>query len=117
MVDSKSYKRSIIFLSIIIAVLCLMIAVGFTIGLLSEDPDGLERVLIDAQGEDFIDELPSPWDPYLGWIENEYVAGIIGTLLSATLIICPFYLIALLKRRKKDGCVIVKVNNAINKPI
>jgi len=31
-----------------------MIAVGFTIGVLSDAPDGLERVLIDQNGESWL---------------------------------------------------------------
>ncbi|MFX0071828.1 MAG: hypothetical protein ACFFAO_12125 [Candidatus Hermodarchaeota archaeon] len=98
MVDFEKYKWPILTVVIIIIVLMIMIAIGFTIGILSEDPDGLERVLIDARGEEWVESLPSPWEPILGWIDNDYIAGIIGILLSIVLITGAFYVIIYLKK-------------------
>jgi len=80
----------------------LVIAIGFTIGFLSEDPDGLERVLIDYYGEEWLENLVSPWIPFLSWITNDYVAGIIGIVLSIAVLMGSFYLITRLKKRKLD---------------
>jgi len=93
MVNISKYKWPLITLVIIIAVLMTMIAIGFTIGILSENPDGLERVLIDNNGESWLENLPSPWIPFLSWIQNEYLAGIIGIVISAVLILSVFYII------------------------
>ncbi|MBD3341740.1 MAG: hypothetical protein GF353_21725 [Candidatus Lokiarchaeota archaeon] len=79
-----------------------MIAVGFTIGILSEDPDGLERALIDARSEEWLEGLPSPWEPILGWVESDYVAGIIGILLAIALMTIVFYIIIVLKKKAND---------------
>ena len=98
----EKYKWSVITIVIIIAVLMVMIAVGFTIGILSEDPDGLERSLIDAKGEDWLEGLPSLWEPVLGWIGNDYIIGIIGIFLTFFLMVALFHLIISLKKRKQD---------------
>jgi len=82
--------------------LMLVIAVGFTIGFLSENPDGLERVLIDYYGEEWLDNLFSPWIPFLSWITNDYVAGILGIVLSIAVLMGSFYLITHLKKRKLE---------------
>ena len=60
MVEWERYKWPIITIVVIIGVLMLMIAIGFTLGILSEDPDGLERALIDIRGEEWLegDYLP-----------------------------------------------------------
>ena len=79
----------------------LLLAVGFTLGILSDDPDGLERSLIDARGEDWFEGLKSPWDPIFGGIENEFIAGVVGILLSVILMIFIFYLIAYVKKKKE----------------
>lgn len=100
MVEIKQYKWPLITIVIIIAVLMLMIAVGFTIGILSEDPDGMERMLIDANGEPWLEELPSYWEPFLGGIDSEYLAGVVGLSLSVVFMIAIFYLIAFIKKRK-----------------
>ena len=92
MVDSKNYTRPIIYISIVVAVLLFLMSIGFVIGFLSENPDGLERSLIDANGESWIESLPSPWTPILGWINNDYIAGLVGVGLSVALIISVFYL-------------------------
>ena len=100
MVGTKNYKRPIIYLSIIIAVLLFLMSIGFVLGFLSENPDGLERSLIDVHGESWIDNLPSPWTPILGWIGNDYIAGLIGILLTVILIISVFYLIIYIHKNR-----------------
>ena len=102
MVEWERYKWPVISIIVIIAVLMLMIAIGFTLGILSEDPDGLERVLIDIRGEEWLEGLASPWDPILGWIDNDYVAGIVGILLTVVLIIAVFSIIAYISKRMKS---------------
>ena len=98
----EKYKWPIITIVVIISVLMVMIAVGFTLGMLSEDPDGLERSLIDVQGEDWLEGLPSIWEPVLGWIGNDYIIGIIGILLTFFLMVAIFYLVVSLKKRTQD---------------
>ena len=98
----EQYKRPIIIIFVITIGLIVMIAVGFPLGILSQNPDGLERVLIDYNGESWLENLFSPWMPILAWIENDYIAGVIGIILTTTIIISVFYLITFLKRRKKE---------------
>jgi hypothetical protein len=100
MVEFERFKWPIITVLIIIVALMVVLATGFTIGFLSEDPDGLERVLIDIYGEEWLENLISPWIPILSWITNDYVAGIIGIILSITIIIGVFYLISYSKKKK-----------------
>ncbi len=83
----------------------LVISIGFTLGFLSEDPDGLERVLIDAyggaeEGEEWLEGLSSPWDPIFGGIESDYIAGLIGILLSFVIIMAVFFLIVKFKKKE-----------------
>jgi len=99
LVKLKRYKWPIITVLVIIVALMLVLATGFTIGFLSENPDGLERVLIDMHGEEWLENLISPWIPILSFITNDYVAGIVGIILSITLITGVFYLIS----KKKKG--------------
>lgn len=101
MVKFEEIKWPILSIVIIIAILMLMIAVGFTIGILSDDPDGLERALIDTRGEEWVENLHSPWDPILGGIESDFIAGIVGILLSVALMIAIFYIIIYIKKRKE----------------
>jgi hypothetical protein len=93
MVNISKYKWPLVTVAIIIGVLMIMIATGFTIGILSENPDGLERVLIDNNGESWLENLPSPWIPFLSWIHNDYIAGVLGILISAVFILSIFYAI------------------------
>jgi len=102
MAEKGRYKWPLITIIVIVAALMLVIAIGFTIGFLSENPDGLERVLIDYYGEEWLENLYSPWIPFLSWITNDYVAGIIGTVLSIALLMGTFYLITRLKKRKLE---------------
>ena len=84
----------------------LVLALGFTIGILSNDPDGLERTLIDGngggeEGETWVEDLISPWNPPLGNIPNEYLAGIIGIISSFVIMVVIFRGIIVLKKKKK----------------
>ena len=96
----KRNKWPLITIITVVAALMFVLAVGFTIGFLSDNPDGLERVLIDYNGEEWLENLISPWIPFLSWITNDYVAGIIGIVLSITVLTGTFYLITRLKKRK-----------------
>ena len=98
----KRNKWPLITILIIVIALMSVIAVGFTIGFLSENPDGLERVLIDYYGEEWLENLFSPWIPFLSWITNDYVAGIVGVILSITVLMGTFYLITRLKKKKLE---------------
>jgi len=86
---------------IIVIVLLVMITIGYPLGILSEDPDGLERVLIDQNSESWLEELSSVWVPFLSWIENNYIAAIIGVLLSAIIIFAVFKLFAYRNKTKE----------------
>ena len=101
MVDLKKYRGPILSIVIIFAVLAVMIAIGFTIGILSEDPDGLERVLIDVRGEEWVEGLSSPWDPIFGWIGNDYIVALIGISLTVIFIVAFFALISFLAKQKR----------------
>ena len=86
----------------------LALGLGFTIGILSNAPDGLERTLIDGKGGDeegkiWIEDLPSPWNPPLGNITNEYIMGIIGIVFTFVLMISIFRVITVLKKKKKSS--------------
>jgi len=100
MSEKNRYKWPLITIIVIVAALMLVITVGFTIGFLSENPDGLERVLLDYYGEEWLENLFSPWIPFLSWITNDYVAGILGIVLSIAVLMGTFYLITRLKKRK-----------------
>jgi VIT1/CCC1 family predicted Fe2+/Mn2+ transporter len=102
MAENNRYKWPLITVLTVIAALMLVIAVGFTIGFLSENPDGLERVLIDYRGEEWLESLFSPWIPFLSWITNDYFAGILGVVLSITVLMGTFYIITRLKKRKLE---------------
>lgn len=102
MAENNRYKWPLITVLTVIAALMLVIAVGFTIGFLSENPDGLERVLIDYRGEEWLESLFSPWIPFLSWITTDYVAGILGVVLSITVLMGTFYIITRLKKRKLE---------------
>lgn len=102
MAEKSRYKWPLITIFVIVTALTLVIAIGFTIGFLSENPDGLERVLIDYYGEEWLENLYSPWIPFLSWITNDYVAGIIGVVLSVLILMGTFYLITRLKKRKLE---------------
>ena len=98
MVEISRYKWPLITVIVVVAALMFVIAVGFTLGFLSENPDGLERVLIDINGEEWLENLISPWTPILSWVNNDYVAGIIGIVLSIAIMTGVFYLITYLKK-------------------
>ncbi|MFX1379056.1 MAG: energy-coupling factor ABC transporter permease [Promethearchaeota archaeon] len=107
------YKRPISSVFIVIGTLLLMIAIGFTLGFLSNSPDGLERVLIDLYGESWLENLVSPWIPLLSWITNDYGAAIIGIVLSLIVMSSTFYLIT--KYKKKISTVVRDLNIQYNK--
>ena len=100
MAPLKEYKIPLITVAVVLGVLLVMIAVGFTIGILSEDPDGLERVLIDANGEEWVENLPVYLQPIFGWLSNDYVIAIIGVSLTVVIIIGTFYAIGYVKKSK-----------------
>ncbi len=95
----SKYKRPVTSVIIVTGTLLLMIAVGFTLGFLSNAPDGLERVLIDLYGESWLESLVSPWIPLLSWITNDYGTAIIGIVLTIVVMSSTFYLITKHKRR------------------
>jgi hypothetical protein len=95
MVDLKRFRWPILTIIITIIALSLLIAFGFTIGILSNNPDGLERVLEDFGSAEFSEF----WYPILSWIENEYIAGIVGIVLSAILVGGVFYLLYFFKQQ------------------
>jgi len=92
----KEYKWPLITIFSTIIVLIIMLSIGYTLGFLSENPDGLERVLEDAGHEGGGDI----WTPILSWIENNYLAGIIGIVLITLIVIGFFYLNKWSKTRK-----------------
>ncbi|MFX1489926.1 MAG: energy-coupling factor ABC transporter permease [Promethearchaeota archaeon] len=100
------YKKPILSIIVVVGGLILMIAIGFTIGILSNAPDGLERVLIDQNGETWLENLVSPWIPILSWITSDYGAAILGILLSVILMSSAFYLI--IRYKKKNSLIIEK---------
>ena len=103
MVDLEKYRRPLLSILIIFVVLAVMITIGFTIGVLSNDPDGLERPLIDARGEEWIEGLSSPWEPIFGWIDNDYIVALIGISLTVLFIVAIFALIAFLAKQKRKS--------------
>ncbi len=96
----KKYRSFIILSVLIVGMLMLLMSIGFTLGFLSNNPDGLERVLIDQKGESWVENLTSPWVPLLNWISNDYIAGIVGVILTLGIIMSVFYT---LKRVKKKN--------------
>jgi hypothetical protein len=98
-INISKYKRPITSILAVSMTLIVMIAVGFTIGILSGAPDGLERVLIDQNGESWLDNLTSPWVPILNWITSDYGAAILGIAISILVMISIFYII--IRHKKK----------------
>ncbi len=99
MLSLKENRKPIFSIFIIVGVLMVMIAIGFTIGILSSNPDGLERMLIDANGEAWLENLPVFVQPIFGWLENEYIVGILGMTLTVTIIVGTFYTIGYIKKK------------------
>lgn len=97
----RKYKIPIILTCLTIGILMLMISIGFTIGFLSSNPDGLERVLIDQYGEEWLENLASPWIPILNWISNDYFAGFLGIILTLGFIMTIFYFIKHTKKKEE----------------
>ncbi len=98
-INLTKYKKPIISIFLVVGGLLLMIAVGFTIGILSDAPDGLERVLIDQNGESWLENLASPWIPLLSWITNDYGAAIVGIIFTIFMMTSAFYLIIRYKKK------------------
>ena len=96
----KNHKKPLIYTLIIILIFVVIIAVGFPLGFLSEDPDGLEKTIIDYQGETWLENLESFWYPILSWIQNEYVAGILGIIVTLGITIGMFNLLKYINSKK-----------------
>ncbi len=61
----------------------------------------LNRILLQHQyGEEWLDNLASPWIPFLNWISNDYVAGFIGIILTLGIIMSVFYFLRLVRKKK-----------------
>ncbi|MHA2009021.1 MAG: hypothetical protein ACXABO_16565 [Promethearchaeota archaeon] len=98
-------KQPIITLVIIMGVLMLTLGLGFRVGILSRDPDGLTRTLIDGngsgeEGEIWMEDLLSPWSSPLGNINNEYFTGIIGIAFTFVLMLGIFRVITVFNKKK-----------------
>ena len=102
----EKYKKPLLYSLIIIVVLIVVIAIGFPLGFLSTDPDGLERTVIDAKGEEWLENLGAFWYPILSWIENEYVAGILGILITLGIAIGLFNLLKFVRDKKAKANII-----------
>ncbi len=100
-IEIKNYKSPLLVIGVIIVVLMVMISIGYTIGILSNDPDAFERSIIDNKSEKWLENLPSLWTPILSGIENEYLTGLIGIVLSVCLITAIFYAITRFKTKPK----------------
>lgn len=100
MLSLKEHKKPLISIFVVAGALIVVIAVGFTIGFLSTNPDGLERMLIDANGEEWLESLPVFLQPIFGWLENEYIVGILGMALTVTIIVGTFYTIGYIKKKR-----------------
>ncbi|MFX1327293.1 MAG: energy-coupling factor ABC transporter permease [Promethearchaeota archaeon] len=105
-INISKYRKPILSIVAITGILFVMIAVGFTIGILSEAPDGLERVLIEQNGESWLENLVSPWVPIFSWITSDYGAAILGIVISSLLMCSAFYLIV--RYKKKNSINIIK---------
>ncbi len=105
-INISKYRKPILSIVAITGILLIMIALGFTIGILSEAPDGLERVLIDQNGESWLESLVSPWIPIFSWITSDYGAAILGIVISSLLMCSVFYLIV--RYKKKNSINIIK---------
>lgn len=92
----KRYKTPIITIIIVTAILLLMLSIGFTIGILSENPDGLEKTL-----EDLGVEEPEPFfEALLGWINNEHVRAIVGIILIVSITSGVYYILVYVKKKR-----------------
>ena len=96
----KNHKKPLIYTLIIIAIFVVILAIGFPLGFLTQDPDGLERVIIDFRGETWLENLEGFWFPILSWIQNEYVAGILGIVITLIVTIGIFKLLKYTRTKK-----------------
>jgi len=92
----KNYKIPLLTIFVVACVLLLFVTFGLYGIIISSDPDGLGRTLADANVEE-----PDPILALLGFLENDFVIAIIGILLIVGLSIGTFYLIGLVKNKKK----------------
>jgi hypothetical protein len=99
----KNYKKPLIYTLIIIAIFVVIFAVGFPLGFLTQDPDGLERMIINFRGETWLENLESFWFPILSWIQNEYVAGILGIIITLLITIGAFKLLKYTRTKKIEA--------------
>ena len=96
----KNHKKPLIYTLIIIGIFVVILAIGFPLGFLTQNPDGLERVIIDFRGETWLENLTSFWTPILSWIQNEYVAGILGIIITLIITIGAFKLLKYSRAKK-----------------
>ena len=94
MLSLKESKKPIITILVVIVGLLVIMAVGFTIGILSTDPDGLERVLLDAG----VEEPEAFFTPLLAWIENDFIIAILGIGMTAVIITATYYTLGYIKK-------------------
>lgn len=94
----KNYKMPIITIIVVVCVLLFFVAFGETLYLLSSNPDGLEKTLLDAG----TGEPESAIAPLLGFLENDFVIAIIGIILIVMISIAIFYLVAFLKNKRNQ---------------
>ncbi|MFW9821344.1 MAG: hypothetical protein ACFFE4_00320 [Candidatus Thorarchaeota archaeon] len=94
------YKIPLVLSSLTILVLILMLSIGFTIGFLSDNPDGLERVLIDQYGEEWLEHFASPLTPLLHWISNDYFIAILGIITTIGVSTSFFYFMKRVRKKK-----------------
>ncbi|MBY9007597.1 MAG: hypothetical protein KGD63_12675 [Candidatus Lokiarchaeota archaeon] len=92
----KEYKWPIITIFLTIIILIFMLSIGYTFGFLSENPDGLEKVIEDAG---YV-EQEGLWVPILSWVENNYLEGIIGIVII-TLIVNIFFYFGIKSKKNK----------------
>jgi hypothetical protein len=99
----KNHKKPLLYTLIIIGIFVVILAIGFPLGFLTQNPDGLERVIIDFRGETWLENLQSFWFPILSWIQNEYVAGILGIIITLVITIGVFKLLKYTRSKKVQG--------------
>ncbi len=92
----KQYKMPIITIFVVTCVLLVFVALGMFGIIMSSDPDGLERTLIDWG----VEEPEHIITPLLGFLENEFLIAIIGILFIVGISLGTFYLIRFAKKKK-----------------
>lgn len=79
-------------------VLMLMLVFGYEFGILSDDPDGLERTIIDTKADEYSSDRSR--DAPLGGINNDFIISIIGISLTFIIIIGVLYIFSYSKKKK-----------------